>query len=664
MGLSPGPAAQQQAAPDATTDANDVSGARSNIPVSISIRSSDDQASASTQTPSYRDTQSLVDLVRDARGDPLQELGDESARSETPEPAFAISQPSHTRHPLGTTFFRKFLSSPPSPGVDSVPMSTPRTASMKSMQLSDEDGSIDEEASQAVASSAEEDDIDASNGHDGLEDQYAQAAPQLIMPSVTMPRRRPFTKRGKDVGRLKIMIAGQKGLGKTSLIKSIVQICEDIVHVDPMDADAAKFAISEAGHVHARAPSSPRDSRSQMREIYASTRAYPTWLAEAESNYRELSDKSVLIKVGRRKLTSAELEVLQHISRCSNLVPLLSQADTHSEQELTDARTALAEQLQEAEVECFDMPMPPVSPGLASSGRRLIAISSTPARDDEVIDASLLMSSGYVQPLEVSDLQKLTETLFDPETAARLRHSALRKLFQWKHRQAVPRPLTSSNALRAAQQGPHHISLPAFSRRSTLPATANSVADSSAPASSAIWVEGTMSGSQNERPLSTSSNALQRPETFSTARVRDHAQREERLAQVRLARWAADLQRALHSERARFATLKQAERTAWLQERLEKSIDPHTDESDPAKALQKRSRETGQFQRYRSSAGDPLGLFEWRARLSDRGVMVANVVGGAGIFGAVVVWVVRTWGWSSLFGGGDGTGSWCWAKDW
>ncbi|KAL9061539.1 MAG: hypothetical protein Q9162_000071 [Coniocarpon cinnabarinum] len=607
MGLSPGPAAQQQAAPDATTDANDVSGARSNIPVSISIRSSDDQASASTQTPSYRDTQSLVDLVRDARGDPLQELGDESARSETPEPAFAISQPSHARHPLGTTFFRKFLSSPPSPGVDSVPMSTPRTASMKSMQLSDEDGSIDEEASQAVASSAEEDDIDASNGHDGLEDQYAQAAPQLIMPSVTMPSRRPFTKRGKDVGRLKIMIAGQKGLGKTSLIKSIVQICEDIVHVDPMDADAAKFAISEAGHVHARAPSSPRDSRSQMREIYASTRA---------------------------------------------------------EQELTDARTALAEQLQEAEVECFDMPMPPVSPGLASSGRRLIAISSTPARDDEVIDASLLMSSGYVQPLEVSDLQKLTETLFDPETAARLRHSALRKLFQWKHRQAVPRPLTSSNALRAAQQGPHHISLPAFSRRSTLPATANSVADSSAPASSAIWVEGTMSGSQNERPLSTSSNALQRPETFSTARVRDHAQREERLAQVRLARWAADLQRALHSERARFATLKQAERTAWLQERLEKSIDPHTDESDPAKALQKRSRETGQFQRYRSSAGDPLGLFEWRARLSDRGVMVANVVGGAGIFGAVVVWVVRTWGWSSLFGGGDGTGSWCWAKDW
>jgi hypothetical protein len=34
---------------------------------------------------------------------------------------------------------------------------------------------------------------------------------QLIMPSLTMPDRRPFTERGKNMGRLKILVAGRKG---------------------------------------------------------------------------------------------------------------------------------------------------------------------------------------------------------------------------------------------------------------------------------------------------------------------------------------------------------------------------------------------------------------------------------------------------------------------
>lgn len=35
--------------------------------------------------------------------------------------------------------------------------------------------------------------------------------PQFIMPTLTMPSRRPFTTRGKNVGRLKILIAGDSG---------------------------------------------------------------------------------------------------------------------------------------------------------------------------------------------------------------------------------------------------------------------------------------------------------------------------------------------------------------------------------------------------------------------------------------------------------------------
>jgi len=37
------------------------------------------------------------------------------------------------------------------------------------------------------------------------------SAPQLVMPSIKMPSRRPFTDEGKSMGRLKIMVAGDSG---------------------------------------------------------------------------------------------------------------------------------------------------------------------------------------------------------------------------------------------------------------------------------------------------------------------------------------------------------------------------------------------------------------------------------------------------------------------
>lgn len=39
----------------------------------------------------------------------------------------------------------------------------------------------------------------------------ASIAPQLIMPEITIPSRRPFTLRGKNIGRLKVLIAGDSG---------------------------------------------------------------------------------------------------------------------------------------------------------------------------------------------------------------------------------------------------------------------------------------------------------------------------------------------------------------------------------------------------------------------------------------------------------------------
>lgn len=66
-------------------------------------------------------------------------------------------------------------------------------------------GSLMDDASQAIISSGD-DDKDV-----GLEMQSSGVAPQLVMPSIKMPSRRPFTERGKNMGRLKVLIAGDSG---------------------------------------------------------------------------------------------------------------------------------------------------------------------------------------------------------------------------------------------------------------------------------------------------------------------------------------------------------------------------------------------------------------------------------------------------------------------
>jgi len=91
------------------------------------------------------------------------------------------------------------------PGTSSREPSTPRSGSQRSFRLSDEEeSSVDDAASQAIASSGEEE--------EGLGmAQNSEEAPLLVMPSITMPSRRPFTERGKSLGKLKVLVAGPKG---------------------------------------------------------------------------------------------------------------------------------------------------------------------------------------------------------------------------------------------------------------------------------------------------------------------------------------------------------------------------------------------------------------------------------------------------------------------
>jgi len=192
-----------------------------------------------------------------------------------------------------------------------------------------------------------------------------------------------------------------------------------------------------------------------------------------------------------------------------------------SDDDLNSLKENISSELQSAGVKAFQFaPSPndthfdaPLAP---------YTISTHPSKDHETMDASLLMSPDYIQPLMSSELGYLVSQVFSPDTISWLRHSAAKKFVQWRASstptlkpQSLYRPLTSSFTNSASQ-----------SQALTAPVGATT--------------------------------------SYALARITDHTQREEKIAQVRLANWAADLQRSLQNERARFDALARSERAVWL----------------------------------------------------------------------------------------------------
>lgn len=94
---------------------------------------------------------------------------------------------------------------PLNPDEPSSLPSSPKSISNHSLRPLDDVSITDEINSQALGSGDEEERSRASP-HLG-----PAAASQLIMPSLKMPSRRPFTERGKAMGRFKVLLAGEHG---------------------------------------------------------------------------------------------------------------------------------------------------------------------------------------------------------------------------------------------------------------------------------------------------------------------------------------------------------------------------------------------------------------------------------------------------------------------
>ncbi|KAF2273683.1 uncharacterized protein EI97DRAFT_403793 [Westerdykella ornata] len=696
-----------------------------------------------------------------------------------------------------------FNSGARSPVPNSAMPSTPRSISVLSLKLSDEESEFQECASQAIASSEE----DEQEEEEDTQVEDSGSLPQLVMPSIQMPTRRPFTTKGKAMGKLKILIAGEAGVGKTSLIRSIVQLCEDIVHVDPL-SPSQSFTSSPPPKAKARRRKREGLTTTRITEIHASTKALPHWwtdMEESGSTRRKSKRKSSTDSVLERNITfvdtpgygpaassgdtqslvvdyveslliqtasvasmedsdvlgviggnggvqvdvvlyllspvhdiSKDIDYMQRLSALTNVIPIIAKSDTLSPSEIVAIKTSVLARLQATTVRPFFFGKPIEDALLAVQGLPIVAaestsepsaslgvseypfnfptypyaISTNSGQNMETMEASLLMSPDYVQPLLPSELATLVDQVFDPDSIAWLRHSAARKFLSWRRRASLvedrsplrgiqqlpshPRtPSASSVGLTAASQGKYHRSCATNSHNNDLPISgASSLFSSTSP--SGVLVPRSNSSFFSNYPSNLPSNMASpllshsQPEygentipDLQLSRFTTFAQGQQHLAEVRLAKWATDLQRSLRHERERFEQLQRTERARWLLEKVGEEVregnivpmtcsSPITGGSDGqwanwavVKAADRDSQESisksgWHAGRQSLDSRDPLGLCRLGDEVRRTGTVLVKILGGVSVLGVLVVAAVRVSGvegWLVPDGG-----VWAWLK--
>lgn len=159
---------------------------------------------------------------------------------------------------------------------------------------------------------------------------------------------------------------------------------------------------------------------------------------------------------------------MQRLSAYTNVIPVIAKSETLNAQELVSLKASILARLQVTAVKPFLFGKPIDDALLAVQGLDIVypletpktaihvdeakepnqfpfptpthpyAVSSIQGSDADIMDASLLMSPDYVQPLMPSELSNLIDQVFDPESVAWLRHAGAKKFLAWRRRTKLP----------------------------------------------------------------------------------------------------------------------------------------------------------------------------------------------------------------------------------
>lgn len=140
---------------------------------------------------------------------------------------------------------------------------------------------------------------------------------------------------------------------------------------------------------------------------------------------------AVLFLISHTGLEVRDIEVIRSLQAKTNVIPLLARSDELNTEVVESSKIRIRQQIEEQGLECFCFH----DPGADPESSDILAVSSATKADYDIMDASILMNSGYVQPLVATDLEKLVDNVFSVDGSAWLRHTASEKCVQWRKEQ-------------------------------------------------------------------------------------------------------------------------------------------------------------------------------------------------------------------------------------
>ncbi|KKY19363.1 putative heat shock protein [Phaeomoniella chlamydospora] len=324
----------------------------------------------------------------------------------------------------------------------------------------------------------------------------------------------------------------------------------------------------------------------------------------------------IVLFMTTKETMSVDLRTISTLAEIGNVIPLIAKSDCLDEEQILEMREEITTFLSSSPARVFSFAHSDEQVAKINSP---YTVSSALSPDMETMDASLLMSSEYIQPLVSSQLHYLVRSLFDKDTILYLKHTSAKKLVSWKSKH--PAPLIAPNRTPSASPRPSTIGSPALT---------------------SVSASGVLVPYASDISLTTSNS-------YTLARVADHTQREERLAQVRLAKWATDLQESLNRERERYEKIARGERALWLVERMGEELrDGHLQSLEKSPFRSKNA--DYELPSYANSAfamNDPMGLLKWNDDIQTRGWVALQVCGSFGVIGGLAFWLAKTWGFNN-----------------
>jgi hypothetical protein len=327
-------------------------------------------------------------------------------------------------------------------------------------------------------------------------------------------------------------------------------------------------------------------------------------------------------------LKPVDVEFIRRLSPFTSVLPVIAKSDTLTFHQVMNLKHSILNDLRTAGIKPFlfgkssNIPQNSLDETLIPTVP--FAISSIVSSDAENMDASVLMSPEYVPPLIDTELKSLVDQMFNPDNVAWLKHSAAKKYMIWR--------ANNASSLISTRQLSHPVR----------PVTPTCSSPTNFLTNSSPHIGG--SGSPNGHGAA---------DSFALARVADHTQREERLAKVRLSRWANDLQKSLVAERERYERLAKGERAIWLTERLGECIADgqlipiKPGGLSPGEAL-KAERHTAGSETMNVDTRDPLGILQINETVGKKVLVFIKIAGLGGLVGVVGVWICKHWGTSGF----------------